>query len=56
MRLLIVFSSFSVDLISQMKDVGDVVNEFFQLPTETKQQYAYGGKEMHGWMAFGAEM
>jgi len=34
-----------------VKNVADVAREFFELPLETKKLYAYGGTEMHGWMA-----
>jgi len=38
-----------------VKHVGDITKEFFELPMETKRRYAYGGTEMHGWMALEQE-
>jgi len=37
-------------ILTQLTNTAETAKEFFALPTETKKQYAYGGKEMHGWM------
>jgi len=40
----------------QLNDVAEIATDFFELPLETKGQYAYGGEEMHGWMTIEQEM
>lgn len=56
------FTTFGVARISNaglneelLRDVADTATDFFELPVETKRSYAYGGPEMHGWMAFEQE-
>jgi len=39
----------------QLKDVADTVEDFFELPVETKRNCAYSGRDGHGWMTLEQE-